>query len=494
MHFYNINYIKDINKDCIFPCLGFIKDNWNDYGANTLFHVFHFFTQSNYEELGYYRIMHNGDKSTELLPSFEELDEDWCSLAMSDDFYSKFYLRDKTNIEEALYKLNDISLKPKYFEIFKNNEVFNNSILRGSSINFIKQNFHLIIEGDSPVYNQNFKYTCSIGNEENKVTTNFTFIPLDKDLPEIPYRINCLIGKNATGKTTILSKLAISLCGKNDDITKLQFPNGRPHFNKIIAISFSIFDSFEHPNPSNTGEDSNVDKNYFYCGYQNEKGNLTTEKQRIELLNKSWKTIHTDPVLTDELQYLLKMFLNEALLSNINNFKISNKENFENLYFYIKENFSSGQFMMFYFVTNTLANIVEHSLILFDEPELNLHPNGISIIIKVLNELLRKRDSYAIIATHSPIIVQQIPKKYISILQRLDETTYITEPDIETFGENLSAITRNIFDNIDNDSFYKTVLRNESKYISKEYIKKVFDYNLSINASLFLENLENGKL
>ena len=102
MKFYSIQYLKDITKECIFPCLAFKKDNWNDYGYRTLFIVYHFLNSSNYEELGYYRIMHIEEQSTELDAEFEKLNEDYCSLAMSEDFYKKFHKRDPNNIQSFL--------------------------------------------------------------------------------------------------------------------------------------------------------------------------------------------------------------------------------------------------------------------------------------------------------------------------------------------------------------------------------------------------------
>lgn len=493
MNYYNINYISDIQKNYNFPCLGLIKNKWDDYTNSTLFQIYHFKNKSNYKELGYYRIMHNGDKCT-TLPSdyFEYLEDDYCSLAMSDDFYYNFYKRDSENITNFLLGLNDISIKQEYFEVFKNNTVFNNSLLRGTSVDFVKTNYPKIIEGSSPIYNQEFAYSCSMDNFSEPINANFSFLPLDEHCYKLPFRINCLIGKNATGKTTILSHLALSLCSKNDESLKTLFPQGRPHFNKVMAISFSMFDKFEHPSDSDNGVNSAVDKNYSYCGFHNENGKMITDKQKTYKLYKPWKTIITKDELFEEWYNLLHFFLDDSQIEKITNRNISNLDLFEKLLNNIY--FSSGQYIMLYFITHTIANITEHSLILFDEPEIHLHPNGISIMIKLLYELLQKKDSYAIIATHSPIIVQQIPKKYVSIINRVDDVSYIVPCPIETFGENLSVITREIFDNIDNDSYYKTVLRELAEDVKIEHIKEVFDYNLSLNATLFLDNIKNGNL
>lgn len=495
MHFYLIYKIRDITLNNQFPCLGFIKDNWNDYGYQTLFNVVYYNSPNDFEELGYYRIMQEGKSSTDLPSEFDFLPDEYCSLAMSDDFYTKFYKRNKNEIEKALLTLNDVSLKTEYFDKLQNDRVFNSSLLRGSSIEFIKKNYKKIIQGNSDVYNQEFSYNANLDFTENKnLELTFSFLPLDKNLNGVMNRLNCLIGKNAAGKTTILSKLAISLCSKNDEKSKIEFPKGRPHFSKIIAISFSMFDNFEHPNDFNDGTDSIVDKNYSYCGFHNSKGRLITEKQKSDKLYKSWKDIISNMNLYNEWKDFLKIFLTKEQINYISNKNITNRKDFEILLNNFK--ISSGQQMMFYFTTHTLANISDGALILFDEPELHLHPNAISQIIKLLYQILQQKNSYAIIATHSPIIVQQIPRKYVTIINHVDETVYTIPAPIETFGENLSILTREIFDNIDNDSYYKNMLKlmNSMFYHNTEYIKKIFDYNLSINAEFFLENLKNVDL
>jgi predicted ATP-dependent endonuclease of OLD family len=55
--------------------------------------------------------------------------------------------------------------------------------------------------------------------------------------------------------------------------------------------------------------------------------------------------------------------------------------------------------------------------LLFDEPETHLHPSIIFKLINTLNKLLDDYDSYLIIATHSPIVIQQIPSKKVMILR-----------------------------------------------------------------------------
>ena len=90
-------------------------------------------------------------------------------------------------------------------------------------------------------------------------------------------------------------------------------------------------------------------------------------------------------------------------------------------------------------------------------------------------------------ATHSPLIIQEIPSRYIQIMSRLDNTLYVNRPSIECFGENISNITNEVFDVHDNESNYKTVIKKLSQQYSFEEILELFNDDLSINAMVYLK-------
>lgn len=47
---------------------------------------------------------------------------------------------------------------------------------------------------------------------------------------------------------------------------------------------------------------------------------------------------------------------------------------------------------------------------LIDEPEGHLHPPLLSAFVRALSELLVNRNGVAIIATHSPVVLQEVPR------------------------------------------------------------------------------------
>jgi hypothetical protein len=51
----------------------------------------------------------------------------------------------------------------------------------------------------------------------------------------------------------------------------------------------------------------------------------------------------------------------------------------------------------------------------------------------------------AIIATHSPVVLQEAPKACVWILRRSGTEVRASRPELETFGENVGVLTREAF-------------------------------------------------
>ncbi|MEZ8797272.1 hypothetical protein [Vibrio cyclitrophicus] len=59
--------------------------------------------------------------------------------------------------------------------------------------------------------------------------------------------------------------------------------------------------------------------------------------------------------------------------------------------------------------------------------------------------MLFDRNAVAIIATHSPVVLQEIPKRSVWVINRVGKTVDPYRPEQETFGENVGVLTREIF-------------------------------------------------
>lgn len=298
----------------------------------------------------------------------------------------------------------------------------------------------------------------------------------------LPNRAHVLVGKNGCGKTQFMAGFANSLCGGVDskEYSSDAFDE-MPLFSKVIGVSFSAFDEFKKPhqneNKNIKGSESEQLNNYIYCGIQ----------------GKDEKTLSLK-----ELSYFGEMRLKELMKDTERFFAWKNimlnvlEEEFKNLVDepenIFRAKLSSGQSILIYTMTNVISNIEEESILLFDEPELHLHPNAISNLMRMLSELLAKYNSYAIISTHSPLIIQEVPSRNITKFTRVNNALSIDELTIESFGENLSSLNEEVFNIKDVESNYKTILRNAviKDGRNSEDIKKLFPLGLSYNAMIYL--------
>ncbi len=80
-----------------------------------------------------------------------------------------------------------------------------------------------------------------------------------------------------------------------------------------------------------------------------------------------------------------------------------------------------------------------------DEPEGHLHPPLLAAFVRALSDLLINRNGVAIVATHSPVVLQEVPRSCVWKLNRAGREARADRPDIETFGENVGVLTREVF-------------------------------------------------
>lgn len=127
--------------------------------------------------------------------------------------------------------------------------------------------------------------------------------------------------------------------------------------------------------------------------------------------------------------------------------------------------------------------------------EVGIHEQRYLRLVRMREDLNKEHslgESYAIFSTHSPLILQEIPSKYIQILDRVDNSLNVRKPDIECFGNNISEIVFDVFDVTSVESNFKSHLRKLSQNKSYNDILELFDGNLSLNALIFLKSCYMG--
>lgn len=480
-----------IHNSVEYPCIIIENNGWDDWGYKTLFQLY--YCDSNYYQsvyLGDVKLLcSRGDTTAnEVEDEFECLDDEFCSLGQSIDYYRNINKLEKEVKKFILDGLNDVIYHEKYYEKFYESYGFRNSLMRSSEATRIARNRkELINDVDFQGKNEfKFEYISNLKHLKNEINLDIDFSMIDS-MSDIN-RINAIVGKNGTGKTTILSNIAKSICYGEWD----KFSN-KPAFSKSIALSYSIFDEFFNPNKEkiekndNNEEDSfnwsdnvfNSEFNYIYCGMRNGEGIISTENLE-EKLNKSLEII-----IDKNRQDKWKKILLELFESNYSYFVDAVFENRS------IEKLSSGQSILVVSFTEVIANIENESLILFDEPETHLHPNAISNLMRMLNKLLNEFNSYCIMTTHSPMIIQEIPSKYVRVIERNNDMAFIKRLSIESFGENITNIINDVFRVSNSESNYKFILENiYNSGLGIDEIEEKFDNNLSFNALTFLNILD----
>ncbi|MFA6514379.1 MAG: AAA family ATPase [Patescibacteria group bacterium] len=457
-----------------YPCLCLARDNWNDFNWQTLFHVVYYKNKKESIRLGTIKILQKNNKITRIDNDIEKLADDYISLGNSIEYYQEVVKIPVEEYELILRALNDAVFRGSEFsDDFLSDEGWKTSIMRFSETEKAFNEAGELFKIGYEVFENNtqFLFTTKIlgFDSDHKISFNFK-----KD--KLPYRINALIGKNGTGKTGLLANMANALSGQLNNKNSYGFFEPKPHFSKIIAISYSVFDKFEIP------EASTEVFSYLFLGIRiSEKNNgekLERLMSRHELRDKFIKAMVS--VEQNERLEIWKVVIGELL--GIDNF---NNKDYEKIF----NETSSGEAILLNIFTNIIAYIREQSLLLIDEPEVHLHPNAISNFMRMLNKIINQFDSYAVISTHSPIVIQEIPSKYINVLKRQGGEPIINSLNIESFGENLSIITNEIFETDYSASTYKDVLKKLAEVSSYKQILSLFNNRLSFNAKLYLQSL-----
>lgn len=106
-----------------------------------------------------------------------------------------------------------------------------------------------------------------------------------------------------------------------------------------------------------------------------------------------------------------------------------------------------------------LSNIRFNSLLLFDEPEVHLHPNFITKFMDFLYQMLKNFDSFAIICTHSTFIVREVKADSVYVLNRIDNYCTVRKIKYESLGANAMTLANDIFENVEIQPFFQKEIK-----------------------------------
>jgi ATPase subunit of ABC transporter with duplicated ATPase domains len=367
--------------------------------------------------------------------------------------------------------LRDVVNDPALVPLFESDGGWKTSVLRFSEAELALKEGRAALDAnevqEQPIL---FTFQAVLKGASAPFVSTFRF----SDTPTVPSRIMALVGKNGAGKTWFLSRLAAAVSG--DDPENSRFAEQRPPFSRAIAVSYSALDRFRRPGKGRTDRTFS----YHYCGIYDETGRIAPRAQMFRKMRTAFETVrksgHEDiwsEVLADVLDDGAFMLVSEYLRGGD-----EPKPKAPAL--------SSGQLVLASTLTGVIAVIEPASLLLYDEPELHLHPNAIAGLMRAIERLLSHFRSYAVIATHSPMILQQVPARYVRVFTRLDRMTTIEPLGIESFGQNLTVLTEQIFKAGDTPSRFRDWSQRIAPTQTLQQIQAGFEYPLSFEAKMFL--------
>jgi ABC-type lipoprotein export system ATPase subunit len=502
------------------PDLVITQDNWNDYNFQTLYHLSYFTTIKGVREetiIGTLKILRRGQTQSDTIlvrENFAKLSQDFCSTGNSLDYYIRLRALGELGTH-ILRSLRDVVQMPELIDEFANEPGWSRSLYRdqrdsGANFRHLASGIVQGHYGTPPDDQQKFSFQMPRWQNSVNIDTRSESRGLFKT-SILPERMNVLVGRNGSGKSTLLSRLArIAYASTSERLvpplnelgTMLPAEVGFP---RIVSIAFSPFDSFKLPgadarNVIQVAKDMHQGIGRFaFIGLRNFLSEADGRIADLPMTEFGEKPVDVDRVTQTRLKsitdlaadfkhYRLKISddadrtsVLEQALSKLRVGLVSeewDKGPVTGTSDEADEWFrqcSTGHKIAVLVVFGLVANLDNRSLVLFDEPETHLHPPLLSAMMHALRYVLQEYESSALVATHSPVVVQECLAKHIHVVRREGNSVAVRAISSETFGESIGLITAQVFGMESNATDFHHVLDELiKKYKSLEAIEILF--------------------
>lgn len=506
----------DSPKTNYFPHVVLVQDNWDDYGYKSTFYATLYMSADESHDLGNIKIIEVGRSGgyTEMPKQpFDKLPAGYASLGASLDYYEEIYKLGKDVFVPYFRGLRDVAFDDAIKASVEDSEAYRVSLMRfGGAERTIDDAARLL---RAPVLrtrkrNSGFrvKFKTRMGRHSNPFTIDFDF----RRRGRLPNRINALIGYNGTGKTRLLSNLAIVASGygygsKEDvlDNAAGRFVGTAPPFKTVVVVSYSAFDTFVIPGRTEQEKERLQDKGeifgYVYCGLRErsdadvpdgEQAYRLRTPAEIEAEFLSALVRIREAGRLENLLEFLKPLLCDPSFQRIGLTQLYANHNNDDVG-QLFRGLSSGHKVVLKIVTELTAHISgsEPTLVLIDEPETHLHPPLLAAFLKSVRACLDAFDGYAVIATHSPVVLQETPAKYVHVLRRTADQNRIVAPSVETFAESIGVITQEVFNLGDGSTDWHETLRELARRSTVEEIEDAFGRKLGFAARSYILSIRD---
>jgi len=483
-----------------------VWDDWNDYSFRTLFGLIYVDENSVKHDIGSVKIGYYGQKQGEKNlskgDSFDTLSSDSFSLGQSDSYYEALNELGESVRDELLKALNDIAKFPEIYEMAINESVTKISLLRSISQTSVTGQFRRIASGGVRLTNYSFKFICP-PTKGRSANMELVFNVVPEVFP--PTNIHVLIGRNGVGKTHLINNMINSLMDDENSSSKYgSFISENTEtdsglFANLTSVTFSAFDETE---PKQERKDKTQGMRFSYIGLKRiQTGDKNSgPKSTIMLRNEFFKSLNTCKINSRANRWKKSI----EMLESDPNFKdarikelidIKDDEEIKTTAFEVFRKLSSGHKIVLLTITRLIEALQERSLVLIDEPEAHLHPPLLSAFTRTLSELLIETNSVAIIATHSPVVLQEVPKSCVWKLRRTGAEALVERLTIESFGENVGTLTNEIFGlEVTNSGYYKMIAAAMSETDNYEGMINYFHNQVGMEARAIIRSMTANKI
>jgi ABC-type cobalamin/Fe3+-siderophores transport system ATPase subunit len=446
-----------------------IRDPWNDWGEfETTFQLVVFDASGTRHEAGTVKIGQfdmAGLRSPQLPDTFDALDERFFSLGQDENYYETLnQLPDAPLGQRVLKGLRDVADEFALFERARHERVMGRSLLRFTTEDSVRGRLHRLARGNARLTGFQFAYAFPKQDGADTSPLSLTFEVTPDSRP--PTNIHVLIGRNGVGKTRCLNRMTRSLVEQGASAAEVGVFESRDEsgsarrFANLVSVTFSAFDPFgplptphalryEYVGLKQASASAEEDRKFPPKTVDELTEEFVTSASRCRFGARAlrWRqaleTLEADPLFKEaEVTGLSRSDGSSGEQELAGGAENSGWEpRARRLY----ERLSSGHKIVLLTLTRLVETVDERTLVLLDEPEAHLHPPLLAAFVRSLSDLLVRRNGVAIIATHSPVVLQEVPRSCVWILHRSGVEVRAARPAIETFGENVGVLTREVF-------------------------------------------------
>jgi predicted ATPase len=488
-----------------------LSDNWDDwFRFSTLYSLIVFDDQGSRHEAGGVKIgrfsMAVDERRPGIPDSFDRLDQRFFSLGQDDSYYDTLNQAGEDIRNKVLSGLRDIAVNLELFDQARQEPVTGMSLLRFVTAKTVKGQFHRLANGEARLTPYSFSYVSPTARGAERQLLSLQFEVEPESQP--PTNIHVLIGRNGVGKTHLLRNMTQALADPQASKRKVGYftstddAHGEGTFANIVSVTFSAFDPFL---PIRERRNVSEGVQYTYIGLQQPRkdptkpaaprspAQLTGEFVRgaqaccLGATAKRWKraleSLEADPLFREaEVTSLAVSHADAKSRGDEEEWILAAKRLFKRL--------SSGHKVVLLTITRLVQHVTEGTLVLLDEPEAHLHPPLLSAFVRALSDLLVSRNGVAIIATHSPVVLQEVPRTCVWKIRRSGNEVRAERPESETFGENVGILTSEIFGLEVTEAGFHTMLEAAAlEYQDYEDVIERFDNQLGAEAKAIIRAL-----